>query len=100
MSMSRDKVYVGDARVRITLRTGIDLSTSPTLEIAFRRPDNTEGVWPAQIVDGDNQAIYVDTEPETLDQAGQWRLQARRRWNADEKQDGQAVGLMVSAQYA
>jgi hypothetical protein len=91
--MNRDKVYVGDARVRITLETGIDISSAPELAIAFQRPDGTSGVWTAQL-DG-TEDMYVVTEPDTLDQAGAWRLQARRRWSDTEKQDGAAVALMV-----
>lgn len=95
--MNRDKVYVGDARVRITLETGIDISSAPNLEIAFRRPDGSQGAWPATL-DG-TEDMYVVTEPDTLDQEGGWVLQACRRWNPEERQLGKAVPLQVYAAF-
>jgi hypothetical protein len=95
--MNRDKVYVGDARVRITLETGIDISSAPELEIAFQRPDGTAGAWPATL-DG-SEDMYVDTETGTLDQEGRWVLQACRRWSAEERQLGKAVALQVYAPF-
>ena len=69
------ETFVGDT-VKITLHTGIDLTSYSTLEIIYRKPDGTPGSWTA-IIDPDRSThMYYTTISTDLDQAGEWVLEA------------------------
>lgn len=69
------KVYAGDTGTRITLGCGTNISTASALEIMARKPDGTAVTWTATLSGADS--LYFDTLANTLDQAGDWALQAR-----------------------
>lgn len=69
------KVYVGDTGTRITLNCGTDISSASALEILARKPGGTAVTWTATLSGSDG--LYYDTQAATLDQAGDWSLQAR-----------------------
>jgi hypothetical protein len=69
------KTYVGDTGTRITMDCGTNISTASALEILARKPDGTAVTWTATLSGTDS--LYFDTLAATLDQAGDWRLQAK-----------------------
>jgi hypothetical protein len=69
------KTYVGDTATRITLDCGTNISTASDLEIAARKPDGSVVTWDATLTGTDS--LYFDTLAGTLDQAGDWLLQAK-----------------------
>lgn len=69
------KTYVGDIGTRITLDCGTDISSASAREIVVRKPDGSSVTWTATASGTDS--IYFDTVSGTLDQPGDWRLQAK-----------------------
>jgi hypothetical protein len=68
------KTYVGDTATRITLDCGTDISASSARSIEARKPDGSVVTWSATL-SGTN-SLYFDTVTDTLDQPGDWLLQA------------------------
>jgi hypothetical protein len=69
------KSFVGDIGTRITLDCGTNISAASALSIEVRKPDGTATSWTATLSGTDS--LYFDTVADTLDQAGDWRLQAK-----------------------
>ena len=69
------KLYVGDTGTVITLDCGQDISGATARSIEVRKPDGSTGSWSAT-ASGTNSIRYT-TAGGTLDQAGQWVLQAK-----------------------
>lgn len=90
------KTYVGDTETRITLDCGTNISTASALEIEARKPDGTSVTWTATLSGTD--ALYFDTLADTLDQAGDWKLQAVVTIGTGEWR-GETVLLRVYAHY-
>jgi hypothetical protein len=69
------ETFVGDT-VRIILKCGIDISGYTTLEIKFKRPDGTRGVWTSSLhATNDTWMEYVTSEAD-LDMLGIWAIQS------------------------
>lgn len=68
------KLYIGDTGTVITLDCGQDISTATVRAIDVRKPDGTTTSWAAS-ASGSNSVSFT-TLAGTLDQAGEWRLQA------------------------
>lgn len=68
------ETYVNDT-IRITVDAGIDISGYSTLQIRYRRPDETIGCWIATQNPNDVQRMYYDCAYGDLDQAGDWIIQ-------------------------
>ena len=90
------KTYVGDTGTRITMAAGTDISTASALEILARKPDGSTVTWTATLSGAD--ALYFDTLADTLDQAGNWKLQARVAIGTGEWR-GESVLLSVYAPF-
>ncbi len=69
------KPYVGDTGTIIQLDTGASLAGASEMTIEARRPDGTTVSWAATAVDGTK--LQFVTLANTLNQAGDWKLQAR-----------------------
>lgn len=69
------KVYVGDTGTAIELDVGVSLAAATAQSIEARRPDGTTVSWAATVVDGTK--VRFITLADTLNQAGEWKLQAR-----------------------
>lgn len=69
------KAYIGDTGTVIALDCGQDISAATVRSIEVRKPDGTSASWSAT-ASGTN-AIRYTTVGGTLDQAGQWVLQAK-----------------------
>ncbi len=67
------KIYVGDIGTDILLYTGVDISGQTTLQIKYKKPNNTTGAWTAS-VDDNTRAKYT-TVADDLDIPGEWELQ-------------------------
>ena len=67
------ETFVGDS-VKITLSTGVDLTTATQMLIKYEKPDGTTGSW-TPVLSGDS-SMEFNTMTSTLDQRGTWRLQA------------------------
>lgn len=72
------ETFVGDT-IRISVETGIDLSGYGTLQIKFRRPNESIGIWSATIDPTDDSKMYYDTDETDLNMEGQWFLQANAK---------------------
>lgn len=69
------ETFIGDT-IKIVLKTDIDLSGYSNLQIKFKRPDGTIGVWDASLsVDSDEWMEY-NTLTTDLNAPGVWALQA------------------------
>ena len=68
------KLYVGDTGTVITLDCGQDVSAASVRSIEVRKPDGSTASWTAS-ASGTDSLTYT-TLAGTLDQAGEWALQA------------------------
>lgn len=68
------KLYIGDTGTQIVLDCGQDISAASARSIEVRKPDGSTATWAAS-ASGTNSVAYV-TLADTLDQAGEWRLQS------------------------
>jgi hypothetical protein len=86
------KVYVGQSALTILLETGIDLSTATTTEIRYKKPDGTEGSWPATVTGSSNTKLsYGVADTSQLDQEGEWKVWAYAVFSS-----GTAIGEAAS----
>lgn len=69
------KVYMGDTGTELKLDTEVSLATATAQSIEARRPDGTTVSWPATVVEGTKVRFF--TLADTLNAAGDWKLQAR-----------------------
>jgi hypothetical protein len=69
------EVSVNDT-VKITLDCNLDVSAYTNLDIKYRKPDGTTGVWDATIDPTDNAKIYYQCDNDDLDIDGEWKVQA------------------------
>lgn len=69
------KSYVGDTGTVITLDCGTDVSSATVRSIEVRKPDGSTTSWSAS-ASGANSLAFT-TLAGTLDQAGEWLLQAK-----------------------
>lgn len=69
------KSYVGDTGTVITLDCGADVSSATVRSIEVRKPDGSATSWAAS-ASGANSVSFT-TLADTLDQAGEWWLQAK-----------------------
>lgn len=69
------KPYVGDTGTIIQLDTGASLTGATSLSIEAKRPDGTVVSWAATAVDGTK--VQFVTLANSLNMAGDWKLQAR-----------------------
>jgi hypothetical protein len=69
------KVYVGDTGTAIILDCGQNVSAASARAIEVRKPDGTATSWAA--VASGTDSVRFDTLAGTLDQAGDWQLQAK-----------------------
>ena len=68
--------FVGDVGVEIFIDTDLDLTDASALSIRYRKPDGTDGEWPATVYQKDGEfGIRRITQTGDLDQAGVWELQ-------------------------
>jgi hypothetical protein len=70
-----EKLYVGDTGTAIILDCGTNISTASAMTIEVRKPDGSATTWAATL-EGTTSVRY-NTLAATLDQAGDWRLQAK-----------------------
>lgn len=68
------QVFVGDVGTEIALDCGTALSSATVRRIIAKKPNGTSVTWTA-VADGTNGIKYV-TQPNDLDIAGVWQLQA------------------------
>lgn len=91
------KVYTGDTGTVIVLDCGQDISAATARSIEVRKPSGATASWSA-VAEG-NTSIKFTTLGDSLDQPGDWRLQARvvtpsGTWR------GEAVTLTVHPNFA
>lgn len=72
--MSLNRVYVGDIGVKLRLYVNTDVSSGYNLYIKYEKPSGDTGTWSANAEDT-YYCTYV-TQSGTLDEAGEWKLQA------------------------
>ena len=89
------ETFVGDT-VTIRLNTGIDLTGHDEVLIKYEKPDGSTGSWDASMAIG-AYSIEFDTDTNTLDQRGTWRLQAFVEFPADVRLHGKWAELKVYA---
>jgi hypothetical protein len=87
-------VFASDI-VKLLLNTGQTL-TGLTVYIKYKKPDGTNGVWPASICGTNNKVVEYSTNPYVdLDQTGVWKLQAFSMTGAVTRSHGKVVDLSV-----
>lgn len=90
------KTYVGDTGTAIVLDCGTDISAASARTIEVLKPDNTATSW-AAVAEG-SDSLRFDTLADTLDQPGDWKLQAKVAIGAGVWR-GETVILRVYANY-
>jgi len=68
------ETFVGDT-VRLILKTGINISGFTILEVRFKRPNGTTGIWTASVYSGDNTWMEYITSTADINIAGIWAVQ-------------------------
>ena len=68
-------IFVGQTLLSIILDTEIDLTGASTLEILFKRPDETKGKWAGTQSDV-TKIKYQIADASDLNQEGDWEFQA------------------------
>jgi hypothetical protein len=68
------KIYAGQC-FRITVDTGVDLTTASDLKLKYTAPDRTTGEWIATIDPVDNTKMYYDVV--ALTKVGKWSVYAK-----------------------
>lgn len=59
--------------VRINFNIGLDAALSSLIELAYRKPDGTEGTFaPISVADAPTGDVYYDAQQDDIDQAGDW----------------------------
>lgn len=76
--MDTEHIYMGDYGVELVLDTNIDLSGATNSRIYYRKPDDTEGYWSADV---SGQNIVYTLQTGDIDQTGIWRLHAYAELN-------------------
>jgi hypothetical protein len=69
------ETFVNDT-IRLTLDTGVDISSYASYQVRYRKPDLTYGCWDASAHPTLDEHIYYDTLSGDLDTAGVWHVQA------------------------
>lgn len=94
------ETFVGDT-IEINVETGIDLSSYATLQIKFRRPNMSMGIWAATIDPADDTRMYYETDETDLNMEGTWYLQANAKNGAPAVDlHGQWVPIKVQTPFA
>lgn len=69
-----NKVYVGDTGTAIILDTGTSLATATSVGIEVKKPNGSKVNWAGSVVE--STKVSFVTLAGTLDQPGEWKLQA------------------------
>jgi len=72
--MSVVKAHKGDIGRQFKLDAGEDITTATLLQIKYKKPDDTTGVWTAAVSDT-TYAVYTTQFIADLDQVGKWKIQ-------------------------
>lgn len=87
-----ESIYLGSYGVELVLDTNVDLGAAANTKIYYRRPDDEEGFWAAEV---SGQNLVYTLQSEDIDQIGIWRLQAYAELNGPVW--GETVKLRVLA---
>lgn len=69
------ETFVGDI-ILLSIETNVDL-VGTNVEILYKKPDSTYGVWEARIDSKDNSKVVYTTVTDDLDIPGIWQLHVR-----------------------
>ncbi len=72
--MSVARAHKGDIGRQFKLDAGEDISTATLIQIKYKKPDDTPGVWTADVY-GTNYGVYTTSLVTDLDQVGKWKIQ-------------------------
>jgi hypothetical protein len=67
-----NRIYAGQAALRITLKVYTDLEGAEGVLIKYRKPDGAEGSFPAGVGDSGKGIIFHECIEGELDMAGWW----------------------------
>jgi Zn-dependent M28 family amino/carboxypeptidase len=91
------KIYKNQSGLRLTLETGINITTASSLKIKYIKPDKTTGNWTATI--SGTTALYKDFintgGNSELDQSGLWIFYSFITFSDGRLAPGEAVNIMV-----
>jgi hypothetical protein len=89
-------IYTGQTSLRITITTAVDLSDIQNTEIRYEKPDRTEGMFCASVIDAEKGVICHDVQSaDEIDMQGWWKFWAYITFNDGRSAPGQAVRVMV-----
>lgn len=66
--------FLNQSLLRITLDTGIDISTATTVKVLFKKPDGTKSEWIGSI--SETTKVLYDLQVGDIDALGTWILQS------------------------
>ncbi len=72
--MSVVRAHKGDIGRQFKLDAGEDITTATLIQIKYKKPDDTTGVWVAAATDI-TYAVYTTQFITDLDQLGKWKIQ-------------------------
>jgi hypothetical protein len=91
------KIYKNQSGLRLTLETGVNLTTALSLKIKYIKPDKTAGSWNATIT-GTTKVYYDFTNNvgvSELNQSGLWIVYAFVTFSDNRTAPGEPVTIMV-----
>ncbi len=90
------KIYVNQSSLKIILNTGVDLTTATTLQMGYKKPDDTVGYWTAQIQG--TEGIYYNFVNDELNLVGTWAFWAYITFSDLRKAPSEPVNIKVYEQ--
>ena len=89
------EIFVGQDALRFQANVGVDITGALTLEIRYRKPDDSTDAFTATVLDAEAGTMTYDlTSSSTLDQAGTWIM-----WGYVEFSDGrEAYGIPIKVE--
>jgi len=67
------RVFKGDIGTKIKLNSGQDISSASKIQIRFKKPGGTKGVW-AAVLEGTQYGYYI-LKSGDMDENGVWEVQ-------------------------
>lgn len=65
------KIYVNQS-AKLNLSTNVTLNAADEIYIKYKKPDESQGEWPATFLDDNN--VFYEIPKNTLDIPGRWRF--------------------------
>ncbi|QEN06790.1 hypothetical protein EXM22_01835 [Oceanispirochaeta crateris] len=90
-----NRIYAGQSSLVIRTHTSCSLSEAVECQIRYRKPDGTDGAFPALIEDSLEGIISYTVSEGDIDQYGHWRFWAWVRFTGDKCAPGDVQKVFI-----